>query len=199
MWLQQKKRLKGVIWFTTEPDWKIFEELNMKELKELYNKQKQAFLQYSKANQEFKRFFIDSAISKAKSAFLSYYNLEEGDVITLREGLSNNGNDSYTNIGEVSGKLFFKDSELTKIANCYLDHNWNAIYVMFETNNKVAVNSQNISSYEMHDINSFIDSMILSMFVNQCFLYVQNDELTVMSSVKEYDKFTGFVKDILKK
>jgi hypothetical protein len=171
----------------------------MKELKELYNKQKQAFSQYLKANQEFKQFFIDQAILKAKSAFLSYYNLEEGDVITLKEGMSDSGNNSYLNIGEVSGKLFFKNSELTKIADCYLDHNWNSIYVMFETNDKVTVNLHNISSYEMHDINSFIDSIILSMFVNQCFLYVQNDELTVMSSVKEYDKFTGFVKDILKK
>ena len=73
----------------------------MKELKELYNKQKQAFLQYSKANQEFKKFFIDEAVSKAKSAFLSYYNLKEGDVITLKEGMSDNGNNSYLNIGEV--------------------------------------------------------------------------------------------------
>jgi hypothetical protein len=177
----------------------------MKELKELYNKQKQAFLQYSKANQEFKKLFIDEAVSKAKSAFLSYYNLEEGDVITLTEGLLNNGNDKsiknlcFINIGEVRGKLFFKDSQLIEIATSYFNRNLPFVYAMFENKNKIAVNSQNISSYEMHDINSFIDSMILSMFVNQCFLYVQNDELTVMSSVKEYDKFTGFVKDILKK
>jgi len=172
----------------------------MKELKKLYNKQKQVSLQYLKANQEFKNFFIDQAVLKAKSAFLSYYNLEEGDVITLREGLSNNGNDSYTNIGRVSGKLFFKDSQLIELANYYLDHNWNAIYVMFETNNKVAVNSIGTTYYKMHDINSFIDSMILSMFVNQLFLHVENNGIEVaMSSVKEYDKFTGFVKDILKK
>jgi hypothetical protein len=168
----------------------------MKELKKLYNKQKQVSLQYLKANQEFKNFFIDQAVSKAKSAFLSYYNLKEGDVITLKEGMSYNGNNSYLNIGEVSGKLFFKDSELTKIANYYLDNNWNAIYVMFETNNKVAVNSQNISSYEMHDINSFIDLMIMALFNNQFFLHVENNGIEVaMSSVKEYDKFTGFVKD----
>jgi hypothetical protein len=167
----------------------------MKELKKLYNKQKQVSLQYLKANQEFKNFFIDQAVSKAKSAFLSYYNLKEGDVITLREGLSDK------NINKVSGKLFFKDSQLIEIADCYLDHNWNAIYVMFETNNKVAVNySQNISSYEMHDINSFIDSMIMALFNNQFFLHVENNGIEVaMSSVKEYDKFTGFVKDILKK
>jgi len=171
----------------------------MKELKELYNKQKQLSLQYSKANQEFENFFIDQAVSKAKSAFLSYYNLEEGDVVTLKEGMSDNSNNSYLNIGEVRGKLFFKDSQLIEIATSYFNRNLPFVYAMFENKNKIAVNSQNISSYEMHDINSFIDSMILSMFVNQCFLYVQNDELTVMSSVKEYDKFTGFVKDILKR
>ena len=172
----------------------------MKELKELYNKQKEAFLQYSKANQEFKKFFIDQAVSKAKSAFLSYYNLEEGDVITLREGLSNNGNNSYTNISKVSGKLFFKDSQLIELATSYFNYNLRFVYEMFETEDKIAVISSNISYYEMHDINSFIDSMIIRLFINQFFLHVENNGIEVaMSSVKEYDKFTGFVKDILKK
>jgi len=169
----------------------------MKELKKLYNKQN---LQYSKANQEFEKFFIDEVVSKAKSAFLSYYNLKEGDVITLTEGFSNDGNDNYTNIGKVSGKLFFKDSQLIELATSYFNHDLRFVYEMFETNNKVAVRRISTTYYEMHDINSFIDLMIMALFNNQFFLHVENNGIEVaMSSVKEYDKFTGFVKDILKK
>jgi len=164
----------------------------MKELKKLYNKQKQLSLQYLKANQEFENFFIDEAVSKAKSAFLSYYNLKEGDVIILREGLSNDGN----NTGKVSGKLFFKDSQLIELATSYFNNNLRFVYEMFETKDKIAVKSIGTTYYEMHDINSFIDSMIIALFINQFFLHVENNGIEVaMSSVKEYDKFTGFVKD----